>query len=130
MQFEFEVLTYMKLLEIHLILWNQRNENILIAYDEQNKSSTETRERKPGKYISTCKIPGDFLNHGNYHVQVQVEDEINTYFQEELCFFIVNDSKDPEGARGSTVLIQDSQGKWPPTVVRPKLKWDEKYISF
>ncbi|SVE42373.1 uncharacterized protein METZ01_LOCUS495227, partial [marine metagenome] len=50
-QFEFEVLTYMKLLEIHLLLWNQRNDNILIAYDEQNKSSTETRERKPGKYI-------------------------------------------------------------------------------
>ena len=81
-------------------------------------------------YTSTCKIPGDFLNDGNYHVQVQVEDEIKTYFEKDLCYFTVNDSKDPKGARGSTVVIQDSHGNWPSSVVRPKLKWDEKYISF
>ena len=121
-------MTHWNLLEIHLILWNQRHDCVLFAYDEQNKSSTETRERKPGKYISTCKIPGDFLNHGNYHVQVQVEDEIKTYFEDELCFFDVSDSKDPEGARGCWTF--GLGGKWPPTVVRPKLKWDKKYIPF
>ena len=45
------------------------------------------------------------------------------------CSFDVNDSIDPNGARGIWTIGSD--GKWPRlAVVRPKLEWDIKFHPF
>jgi hypothetical protein len=80
--------------------------------------------------VSTCKIPGDFLNDGSYFVRVQLESEVKMYFNEEVCFFDVSDSKDPEGSIG--YWSPSTRGsRWPRVaVVRPKLEWDNKFNPF
>ena len=122
-QFEYEILVYKKLLNIHLFLCNENNVLVLFSYMGQNDSSFEAQEKTPGEYISTCKIPGDFLNHGSFYVIVGLEDDLGIYFQEKVCFFDISDSKNPEGARGYW-FIDKIGGEWPPeAIVRPKLEW-------
>ncbi len=126
-QIKYDVCVDMKLLDVQVFLKNQRNESVFFAYDDQNKSSLEKRKRKPGRYISTCRIPRDFLNDGSFSVLVKFADEQVTYFQEDGCSFDVIDSMDPQGARG--LWTMGSQGKWPRVAVRPKIVWDIKYSS-
>ena len=110
-------------------LYNQRNEVVFFAYDDQCKKTYEELNRNPGNYISTCKIPKDFLNDGNYKVLITIDDSFVTYFKADfLLSFDVEDSKDVNGSRGMWVL--SNNGLWPPSVVRPKLKWDVKYSPF
>jgi lipopolysaccharide transport system ATP-binding protein len=127
-QIECDVFIDMGFLDIQVFLENRRNETIFFSYDDQNKCSLDERRRKRGRYISTCKIPGDFLNDGRHSVIVKVVDSKKTYFQEEACSFDVDDSKDPEGARG--LWTMGTRGRWPEAVVRPKLEWDVKYSAF
>ena len=127
-QIEYDVLVEMKILDVQIMLKNHRNENVIFTYDDQNKLALKDRERKPGRYVSTCKIPQDFLNDGNYRVHVTIQNKEGILFDGQDCMFDVNDSKDPEGARGSWTF--GTQGKWPKVAVRPKLEWDIKYNSF
>ena len=94
-------------------------------HDDQNKQPLEDRKRKPGRYVSTCKIPRDFLNDNSFSLVVKGADEQTTFFEEVGCSFDVSDSKDPQGSSGVWTF-----GSWPRVVVRPKLEWDVKYNSF
>jgi lipopolysaccharide transport system ATP-binding protein len=127
-QIKYDVLVDMKILDIQVFLINQRNETVFFTYDDQNKLTLNDRKRKPGQYVSTCKISQDFLNDGSYTVMVKGADEQTTFFEEVGCSFDVSDSKDPQGAIG--VWNIGSGGSWPRVVVRPKLEWDVKYNSF
>ena len=129
MQIEYDVLLKMKTLDIQIFLKNQRNDSVFFSYDDQNKQLLEDRIRKPGRYVSTCRIPRDFLNDHSFYVLVKGMNEQTIFFEKTGCSFDVNDSMDPEGARGLWTL--GNSGKWPrPCVVRPKLDWDIKFNPF
>jgi hypothetical protein len=119
LQIEYDMFVDFPHINVEMFLKNQRGEFVLFAYDDQNKPSLEERKRKSGKYISTCKIPGDLLNDGSYIVVAKAGDRQMVYFEEEGCSFDVVDSNDPQGAMGLWTT-----GKWPPVVVRPHLEWD------
>ena len=82
----------MKILYIQVFLRNERNETVFFTYDDQNKLTLENRKRNPGRYISTCKIPRDFLNDNSFSVVVKGADGQATFFEEAGCSFDVNDS--------------------------------------
>ena len=125
-QIEYDLFLVKKTFEVQIFLTNQLNNHVFFSYDYQNKRSLDEKVRKPGRYISTCKIPGDLLNDNNYSVTVKLVDTNNTFCDEVGCSFNVDDSKHPDGARG-----QWSQtGNWPRVAVRPILEWDVKYNSF
>jgi hypothetical protein len=110
-------------------LRNERNETVFFTYDDQNKLTLEDRKRKQGRYISTCKIPRDFLNDNSFSVLVKGTDEQTSFFEETGCSFDVDESMDPNGSRGIWTIGTD--GKWPRlAVVRPKLEWDIRFDPF
>jgi lipopolysaccharide transport system ATP-binding protein len=124
-QVEYDMFIDFQHINVELFLKNQRGEFVLFAYDDQCKPSLEQRKRKAGRYISTCKIPGDLLNDGSYTMVVKAGDRQRFYFEEEGCSFDVTESNDPEGAMGLW-----NTGRWPPVAVRPQLQWDIEYLSF
>ena len=125
-QIEYVLFLVKKTFEVQIFLTNQLNNHVFFSYDYQNKRSLDEKVRKPGRYISTCKIPGDLLNDNNYSVTVKIADDNNTFYEVVGCSFKVEDSKDPEGARGEW----PQAGNWPRVAVRPILEWDVKYNSF
>ena len=81
----------------------------------------DKQKREPGYYISTCQIPQDFMNDGQYFVQVAVTDELTVhFFERDLVSFNVLDAMDPMDVRRNYVQ------EWPPAAVRPLLIWDNK----
>lgn len=84
-------------------------------------SITGEMERMPGRYISTCTIPGDFLNYGQYFVTIGSDfPMIRTHFSLDrvLAFHI-----EPTGGVGGH--IPDRR----PGVLRLDLPWDISKIG-
>ena len=59
-------------------------------------------------------------------MHIKLGDRANVYFEgEHLIAFTVEDLHDIEGSRGIWTFGTD--GLWPPSVVRPKIKWSREY---
>jgi lipopolysaccharide transport system ATP-binding protein len=124
---EYDLPVVMESLHVGIFLNNKSEQNVIFTFDCQHNGRLLSK-REPGRYVSTCKIPGDLLNDGSYSVIVKVHDNVKTYFEGKLNSFEVKDIKDPEGARGLWNL--GAQGKYPETMIRPKLDWDVEYSPF
>jgi lipopolysaccharide transport system ATP-binding protein len=74
-----------------------------------------------GLFRSTCRVPGDLLNNGVYHVRLLVvrDQKYHVYRHEDALVFDVRDSADFRGAW---------HGRWP-GVVRPILEWKTELVS-
>jgi lipopolysaccharide transport system ATP-binding protein len=104
-------------LRVGLYLMSMRGEYVFTSFDTDDPGKFESLgTRKPGHYISRCKIPADYLNEGRYSLGMNASSfRVKRYFQDEsaLTFNI-----DGIGAPGK---------HWPETrlgLTRPRLDWD------
>jgi homopolymeric O-antigen transport system ATP-binding protein len=70
--------------------------------------------RPPGRYVSTCTVPGNLLNTGSYTLQVSADipfKEILFAYQQSLTFEV----------KGASAAIQFAE-EWP-GVICPQLPW-------
>ena len=104
-------------LRVGFYIISTRGEFILTSFDVDDPIKFETfSTRKPGRYISRCMIPADFLNEGRFVVGVNASIfKIRTYFHDEQALvFNVNGT----GAPGT---------QWPEPrtgLIRPRLNWE------
>ena len=113
---EFIIYNDSNYLDISYYVYNQRGE---LVFTTINDFFTEDKLKTNGNYKIQCTIPGDFLNEGQYFLQVSLSGKrIVHTIQKDIISFVVADSHDRNGARGD---YHDS--KWPPAVVRPKFEW-------
>jgi lipopolysaccharide transport system ATP-binding protein len=101
--------------------FNEHGVCIFVSHDWS--AEWRRRPREVGEYVSTCRIPGNFLAEGNVFVKVAV----STYEPFEIHFvepdavsFNVIDSPEGDSARG------DFTG-FLPGVVRPVLEWETAF---
>jgi lipopolysaccharide transport system ATP-binding protein len=117
--FEFEYVLQESItgLRVGLYLYTSRGETVLTSFDTDDPHRYETlTDRKPGKYISRCRIPEDFLNGGTFVLGVNASTfQIRSFFTNEhaLTFTV-----DPTGAPG----MQWAEPRRGP--VRPALDWE------
>jgi lipopolysaccharide transport system ATP-binding protein len=82
------------------------------------------RERPPGVYVSTARIPGNFLSEGTFTLTVAISRHIPTtgvfIVEENAITFQVIDSVEGDAARG------DYHGDFP-GVVRPLVDWTTRF---
>ena len=104
-------------LRVGFYIISTRGEFILTSFDVDDPEKYEKySSRKPGRYISRCMIPADFLNEGRFVVGVNASIfKIRTYFHDEQALvFNVNGT----GAPGT---------QWPEPrtgLIRPRLDWE------
>lgn len=104
-------------------LYNEEDVTVFIAHDRD-----PTWQRKPrpmGRYVSTARIPGNFLAEGVMTVAslMMTEDPFRLHAHApRVIGFRVDDSGDGDSARG------DFHGRWP-GVVRPLLEWRTQFES-
>lgn len=103
-------------LRVGLYLVTMRGEYVMTAFDTDNPAMFEQHTaRQPGRYISRCSLPANFLNEGRYVLGVNASSyRIKRYFQDDhaLAFTV-----DATGAPGK---------HWPEArlgPVRPALDW-------
>jgi len=68
LEMEYQILRRVSSLRIGFTLTAQDGVVVLSSTDMDNVE--DELERKPGTYVSRCRIPGDLLNHGQYFVSV------------------------------------------------------------
>lgn len=104
-------------------LYNERGELIFVLADDTTDTPSGSRPRSSGLYRSTCKIPADFLNDGQFYVQVNLtgQKEVHT-IQCDVLMFNVGDKMDPNGVRGNY------RAEWARAAVRPKFEWNMEYF--
>ncbi len=103
-------------LRIGVYLTTARGEYVMASFDtDANQLFEEHRVRSPGRYLSRCVIPADFLNEGRYILGINASSfRIKRYFQEEQSLAFSVDATDAPGAH------------WPESrlgPVRPRLNW-------
>ena len=79
---------------------------------------------QPGRYLSRCKIPGNFLNDGTYYVgfaMATMETSKDHFHQQDLLSFIIIDSLQGTITRGK-------YGGAIPGIVRPALEWESRRL--
>ena len=98
---------------------------VLASMSQRSVSLTQDewmgREYPLGLFTTTCKLPGNFLNEGEYFVTAIVgRDTNNTQaLMEDVISFNVHDTGEMRG--------QDQHTQWG-GVVRPKLAWNTQMI--
>jgi lipopolysaccharide transport system ATP-binding protein len=122
-EIEYEIYEVLKSLDAAFHLVNQRNERVFYTFDDIEKRSWNERKKFPGKYVSRCKIPGDFLNDGTYSITVALSDNKVYSQKDDAVSFQVDDVMDPNGSRGLYSY------EWVNSTVRPKLEWDVVYVE-
>jgi lipopolysaccharide transport system ATP-binding protein len=103
-------------LRVGVYLNTVRGEYVFTSFDVDDAAMYENHStRHPGRYISKCQIPADFLNEGRYILGVNASSfGVKRYFMDEnaLAFNV-----DPIGAPG----IHWAEQRLGP--VRPRLDW-------
>jgi lipopolysaccharide transport system ATP-binding protein len=104
-------------LRVGVYMQTTRGEFVFTSFDTDNTQQFEQYSLRPeGHYISTCTLPPDFLNEGQYVLGINASSyKVKRYFQDEnaLAFTV-----DGAGAPGKQWL-ERRQGP-----VRPRLEWD------
>ena len=81
--------------------------------------------RVPGRYRSRCRIPGNFLNVGTYHLLLALVRDTNSIelHEENIITFRVEEIDATKGIRGNYA------GPWNLGVMRPKLDWKRESLG-
>ncbi len=122
LEVEFDVL---KPGHVFVPVFNLHNEEDVIVFIVHDRDPVWQRTPRPtGRYVSTARIPGNFLAEGVMAVATLMmsEDPFRVHAHVPRAIgFRVDDSGDGDSARG------DFHGRWP-GVVRPLLQWKTKFI--
>jgi lipopolysaccharide transport system ATP-binding protein len=104
-------------LRVGVYLMTTHGEHIFTSFDTDDQVQYEQHgTREPGRYISRCTIPADFLNEGRYVLGVNASAfRVRRFFQDEHALAF---SVDSAGAPGMQWLEQ----RLGP--IRPRLDWD------
>lgn len=121
LEVEFDVL---KPGHVFVPVFNLHNEEDVIVFIAHDRDPAWQRTPRPtGRYVSTARIPGNFLAEGVMAVATLMmsEDPFRVHAHVPRAIgFRVDDSGNGDSARG------DFHGRWP-GVVRPLLQWKTKY---
>jgi lipopolysaccharide transport system ATP-binding protein len=118
LELEYDVLEECPL-DAYVFVSNEVGVTVFVSLDN-NDSPWSEGARPKGTYRSACKIPGDFLNAGQYAVSFylsQNDKEVMHVGEEDALWFGVSDSADPAGVRGNY------RREWPRAALRPRLDW-------
>lgn len=116
-EFEYELEQALTGLRVGLYLYTSRGEPVFTTFDTDDPARYESlTDREPGRYVSRCRIPANFLNGGTFVLGVNASSfQIRSYFTDEHALTF---SVDPAGAPGSH-WAEPRRGP-----VRPALEWD------
>jgi lipopolysaccharide transport system ATP-binding protein len=108
-------------LRIGIYLLSTRGEYIFTSFDTDEAARFEEMSaRQPGRYVSRCTIPADFLNEGRFVIGVNASSyRVRRYFQDEKALTFTVDAI---GAPGM---------QWPEPrmgAVRPRLDWEVEVL--
>jgi lipopolysaccharide transport system ATP-binding protein len=107
-------------LDSYVFVSNEVGVTVFVSLDN-NASPWHEVARPKGAYRSTCQIPGDFLNAGQYSISFYLAQNIDKAVlrveEQDALWFAVSDSSDPAGVRGNF------QYEWPRAALRPRLDW-------
>jgi lipopolysaccharide transport system ATP-binding protein len=122
LEVEFEV---MKPGHVFVPVFNLHNEEDIIGFIAHDRDPAWQRTPRPtGRYISTARIPGNFLAEGVMTIASLMMSEdpfrLHAHAPRAIGFRVV-DTGTGDSARG------DFHGRWP-GVVRPLLEWRTRYI--
>ncbi len=115
--FEYEIKAAITGLRVGFYLSNMRGEMVFTSFDTDDlEKFSRYTVRQPGRYLSRCVVPSDFLNGGRYILGLNASSyRIKRYFQEDQAVaFNVN----ADGSPG-TQWPEQRQG-----IVRPRLEWN------
>jgi lipopolysaccharide transport system ATP-binding protein len=118
---EFDVIKPGHVLVPVVELYNEEDVIVFIAHDRD--SAWQRNPRPVGRYVSTARIPGNFLAEGTMTVSavLMTESPFRLHAHAPRAVgFRVDDSGDGDSARG------DFHGRWP-GVVRPILQWRTRF---
>ncbi len=113
-------LTPKRFMNVSLQLYNDR-EILVFSSVSLNDPNWRSINFSQGLYRSVCHIPGDFLNNGNYRVDVMFvrnESEIIAVIHNLLAFTVAD----------SAELRGNYHGPWP-GAVRPNLRWQTDVVE-
>lgn len=115
-EWEYELAAPVTGLRVGMYLSTMRGEYVFTAFDVDDQRQYERfGSRQPGRYVSRCLLPADFLNEGRYSVGVNASSfGVRRYFMD-------------EGALSFNVDISGAPGtQWPELrhgPIRPRLEW-------
>jgi lipopolysaccharide transport system ATP-binding protein len=103
-------------LRVGIYLMTMRGEYVFTSFDTDSPELYDRFSvRSAGKYISSCSIPGDYLNEGRYVLGINASSfRVKRYFQDEVALTFTVDGA---GAPGK----QWAESRLGP--VRPDLDW-------
>jgi len=115
-EIEYELKQAISGLRVGLYLMTVRGEYILTSFDTDDSGLFERHAvREPGRYVSRCIVPPDFLNEGRYALGINASAyRVKRYFQDDQA---ITFNVDAAGAPGM---------QWPePRLgpVRPRFEW-------
>ncbi len=121
---DYEVLEECQL-DAYVFVSNETGVTVFVSLDN-NDSPWSGTVRPLGRYRSTCEIPADFLNNGQYSVSFylsQPDKEVMHAAAQDALWFDVSDSADPAGVRGNY------RREWPTSALRPRLDWTVRRLG-
>lgn len=116
-EFEYELNETITGLRTGIYLFTSRGDPVLTSFDTDDPRLFERMtDREPGRYISRCRIPANFLNETSYVIGVNASSfRVKSYFTDELALTF---SVDGTGSPGSH-WAEPRRGP-----VRPALHWE------
>jgi lipopolysaccharide transport system ATP-binding protein len=124
LEMDFEVIKPGYVLLPHFELLNEEGLVIFTTLDQD--PLWRGRPRPAGKYVSSTRIPGNFLSEGMVFVEAAnttLYPTVSQFSVRDAVAFQVIDSHDGDSARGDWVGNLDG-------IVRPILKWDTQYAPY
>lgn len=125
-EIEYEVLQYKKILLVYFYVMN--DEGIEVFRSFQSDLSSQIGPFKPGRYVSTAWIPGNFLGEGFLYVSPTIRTRFpgtpHVRLKEAVVFQVVP-NLDCDSATGDYFPL----GKRRYGVVRPLLKWESNFTQ-
>lgn len=119
LELEYEVLEQCPL-DAYVFVSNEVGVTAFVSLDN-NDSPWRDVARPSGTYRSTCRIPGDFLNAGQYSISFYLAQNIDKAVlrveASDALWVGISDSSDPAGVRGNF------RYEWPRSALRPRLDW-------
>jgi lipopolysaccharide transport system ATP-binding protein len=122
-EIEYEVWKGGQLLTPYFILDNEDGVTVFQSHDSD--AAVRRSPRAQGRYVSTARIPGNFLAEGTMFVSVgcaAVKQGIRQFREDDVVAFQVVDSMDGDSARGE--VAGHIEG-----VVRPLLSWSTECVG-
>ena len=117
-QLEYKFFRQAQIFDLSFHIRNERNELVCVMHDHIIYNQNGAREE--GDYISTCTIPKNFLNDGQYFVTILVQEENIVHIREkDIVSFFVKDNMDKNSVRGN----YRPNKAWPRAAVRVQSNW-------